>query len=339
MVEHDNSYKLLFSHAEMVRDLLLGFVKEEWVRKLDLESLERVSGSYVSDDIRDRHDDIVWRVKWGGEWLYVYILIEFQSTIDIYMPLRVLVYVGLLYQDLIREKKLGPSGKLPAVLPVVLYNGSRRWDKSTELWDLIEDVPGGLSQYRPRFTFLLLDEGAYRDEELKPLKNLVSALFRLENSRDPERIREVVTALLDWMAEPEQASLRRAFTVWFNRVFFPSRGKEMIPPEFEELTEVRAMLAETVAEWKEEWKRDGLKEGLKKGLKKGRKKGRNEGRKEGRKEGEANILLKLIELKFGPISLKDRKLVQSADSETLLRWGEQILTANKMDEIFRLKYQ
>jgi len=47
MVEHDNSYKLLFSHAEMVRGLLLGFVEEEWVRKLDLESLERVSGSYV----------------------------------------------------------------------------------------------------------------------------------------------------------------------------------------------------------------------------------------------------------------------------------------------------
>ena len=167
---------------------------------------------------------------------------------------------------------------------------------------------------------MLLDEGAYRDEDLKPLKNLVSALFRLENSRDPERIREVVTALLDWLAAPEQASLRRAFTVWFNRVFFPSRGKEMIPPEFEELTEVRAMLAETVAEWKEEWKREGLKEG----------------RQEGRQEGEVNILLKLIELKFGQISLKNRKMIQSADSETLLRWGKQILTANKMDEIFRL---
>ncbi len=180
------------------------------------------------------------------------------------------------------------------------------------------------------------DEGVYRDEDLKPLKNLVSALFRLENSRDPERIREVVTALLDWLAAPEQASLRRAFTVWFNRVFFPSRGKEMIPPEFEELTEVRAMLAETVAEWKEEWKRDGLKEGLKKGRNEGLKKGLKKGRNEGRKEGEANILLKLIEMKFGQMSLIDRKRVQSADSETLLRWGKQILTANKMDEIFRL---
>jgi hypothetical protein len=30
MASHDNSYNLLFSHLEMVRDLLLGFVKEEW---------------------------------------------------------------------------------------------------------------------------------------------------------------------------------------------------------------------------------------------------------------------------------------------------------------------
>ncbi len=75
MADHDNSYKLLFSHSEMVRNLLLGFVKEDWVQELDLGSLERVNGSYVSDDIRDRHDDIVWCVKWGSEWLYECILI------------------------------------------------------------------------------------------------------------------------------------------------------------------------------------------------------------------------------------------------------------------------
>ena len=94
MADHNNSYILLFSHKEMVRDLLLGFVKEDWVQQLDLESLERVGSSYVSDDLRDRHDDIVWKVKWGREWLYVYLLVEFQSTVDVYMPLRVMVYAG-----------------------------------------------------------------------------------------------------------------------------------------------------------------------------------------------------------------------------------------------------
>jgi len=27
--QHDNSYKLLFSHPEMVKDLLIGFVKRD----------------------------------------------------------------------------------------------------------------------------------------------------------------------------------------------------------------------------------------------------------------------------------------------------------------------
>ncbi|MEA2039434.1 MAG: DUF4351 domain-containing protein, partial [Thermodesulfobacteriota bacterium] len=143
--------------------------------------------------------------------------------------------------------------------------------------------------------------------------------FRLENSRKPEQLMEVLSFLLQWLAVPEQASLRRAFTVWFNRVLFPSgTGKETMP-RLEELTEVRTMLAETVVEWKGEWKREG----------------RKEGREEGRKEGEANILLKLLELKFGPLSEEDQSKIQAADSETLLTWGEHILTANSLGEIFR----
>jgi len=31
MADHDHSYKQLFSHAALVRDLLQGFVQESWV--------------------------------------------------------------------------------------------------------------------------------------------------------------------------------------------------------------------------------------------------------------------------------------------------------------------
>ncbi len=89
MADHDNSYKRLFSEPAMVRDLLTEFVQEEWVDQLDLDSLEKVSGSYVSGDLRDREDDIIWRVRWGEGWLYVYLLIEFQRTVDRYMAVRI----------------------------------------------------------------------------------------------------------------------------------------------------------------------------------------------------------------------------------------------------------
>ena len=80
-VMHDASYKLLFSHAEMIKDLLQGFVPQSWVQALDFSTLEKVNASYVTDDLRDRHDDVVWRVRFQDHWLYVYLLLEFQSTL------------------------------------------------------------------------------------------------------------------------------------------------------------------------------------------------------------------------------------------------------------------
>ena len=55
--EIDNTYKTLFSYPRMVSDLLTGFVREDWVRELDLSTLEKVSASYVADELRERHDD------------------------------------------------------------------------------------------------------------------------------------------------------------------------------------------------------------------------------------------------------------------------------------------
>jgi predicted transposase YdaD len=98
--DDDPSYKTLFSAPEVVRDLILGFIPDEWLHSLDYQTLERVSGSYITDDLRDRADDIVWRVKVSEDWVYLYLLIEFQSTVDPWMAVRVMTYVGLLYQDL-----------------------------------------------------------------------------------------------------------------------------------------------------------------------------------------------------------------------------------------------
>ena len=39
---HDSSYKQLFSHPDMVRDLLTGFVAGPWVQAARFDTLERV---------------------------------------------------------------------------------------------------------------------------------------------------------------------------------------------------------------------------------------------------------------------------------------------------------
>ena len=67
----------------------------------------------------------------------------------------------------------------------------------------------------------------------------------------------------------------------------------------------------------------------------GRQEGREEGREEGRQQGEARVLLRLITLKFGSPSETVREQIATADSETLLRWSERILTAQTLDEVLR----
>lgn len=325
-MDHDSSYKLLFSHAEMVADLLRGFVREDWVAELDLTTLEKVNGSYIGDDLREREDDIVWRVRWGREWLYVYLLLEFQSRVDAYMAVRVMTYVGLLYQDLIRCGQFTASGRLPPVLPVVLYNGARRWTAAEEVADLIESVPGGLDRYRPRQCYLLLEEARYSETELAPVKNLVAALFRLENSRTPEDVGRVVEALIGWLRDPEQAGLRRAFTVWLKRVFLPGRLPGVRIEEVKDLQEVRTMLADRVDEWTRDWKQQGLEEG--------RREGKLEGKLEGKREGEAELLARQLEHKFGTLDDDTRRRLAEADAEQLLVWGEHMLDAKQLEDVF-----
>ncbi len=291
-MEHDAGYKDLFSHPEMVADLLLGFVHEPWVHELDFTTLEKVSGSYVSDDLRTREDDLVWRVRLRDGWLYVYLLLEFQSSVDQFMAVRMLTYLGLLYQDLIRRRELAPGGRLPPVVPIVLYNGLLRWQAAVDVADLVAAGPGGLAAYRPQLRYLLLDQGALPDAALPATRNLVAALFRLEHSRQPEDVRQVVETLVEWLAAPAQASLRRAFTVWLKRVLLPARLPGVAVPEVSDLQEVKTMLAERVIEWTRDWKQQGLEEGLQQGLRQGLQQGKIVSARES--------VLATLELRFGP---------------------------------------
>jgi hypothetical protein len=201
---HDTSYKLLFSAPELVRDLVLGFIPDEWLHSLDYGTLEKMPGSYVTDDLRNRADDVVWRVRAGEQWVYLYILIEFQSTIDPFMAVRVMTYVGLLYQDLIRAKDILPGKKLPPVLPIVLYNGDAKWTAATDVAALIPRVPGLVSKYLPKLEYLLIDESQYNEAELSKLHNLVAAVIRFEYPVNVSR-----RVLL-----PHLRAMTRAFIAW-----------------------------------------------------------------------------------------------------------------------------
>ena len=59
-MDHDHSYKLLFSHPEMVANLLRGFVLEDWVKDLDFDKLNELQE--VKSMLAERV------IEWTEEW-------------------------------------------------------------------------------------------------------------------------------------------------------------------------------------------------------------------------------------------------------------------------------
>jgi hypothetical protein len=55
---------------------------------------------------------------------------------------------------------------------------------------------------------------------------------------------------------------------------------------------------------------------------------------EGMQQGEYSLLLRLIQRKFHEVPESYRKKMAEADAETLLEWGERILDAKYLDDIF-----
>ena len=139
---HDRNYKRLFSFTRMVEDLLRAVCDAELVEGLDFQGLEKVPTDYVGERGQERLGDCVWRVPFRDGWIYLLVLLEFQSRKDAVMALRNLEYTALLYTELGRTGHLGAPGQWPPVLPLVLYNGDTPWTEDVEMRRLIAHAGG-----------------------------------------------------------------------------------------------------------------------------------------------------------------------------------------------------
>ena len=135
---HDENYKRLFASPLMVQDVLRACLPAHRLAAADLSSLGKLSPEYVSDELRKRHGDTVWHLRLGRRRVFLLVLLEFQAQDDHWMALRIVTYTGLLLQELVRNRAPAVADeRLPAVLPVVLYNGTEPWTAAAEMRALI----------------------------------------------------------------------------------------------------------------------------------------------------------------------------------------------------------
>jgi predicted transposase YdaD len=282
---YDSSYKALFSCPELVRDLLRGYVPGKWLEEANYDSLTRINASYVSRNDRQRHGDMVWRIEVGGRWLWVYILLEFQSESDPWMAVRMMQYVSLLAEQLIKEKAQNglPQGRLPPILPIVLYNGRPEWHAPQDVVDCFHAPPGSLEAYRPAMRYLLIDQRRLQHHPLQEVRNFAEAVFRMEASRRLPDALAVVRALGKVLRAPSMQTLRRAFNQWIKALLL----RRATAPMMEEVGAIRDVFEELemLTEHRETWFDEDIEKSFLKGREEGLEKGREEGREEGWEKG------------------------------------------------------
>jgi predicted transposase/invertase (TIGR01784 family) len=258
--KHDRGYRKLLSHPKVVEDLISTFVDEDFARLIDFSKLAPYNSSFITESHEERETDMIWSVEVKGRPVFFYILIEFQSTIDRWMALRMLVYILLLYQDLIVKKIV--KKKLPSVLPIVLYRGKRPWKAPVKLQDLVEVPFEAFRPHVPEFSYLKIEEQGFSKESLLALESIMAKVFLMETV-SLEDLVEISRSFQEIYRKEIDGELKNILKKWFesklSMIGLDAEGIDLDEGEVETMfeTNVRKFKAQMKKEGKIEGKLEG----------------------------------------------------------------------------------
>jgi len=259
---HDSRYKQLFSNPKMLEQLFLSFVHEDFVQHIDFSSATQLNSSFVAEDFKQTESDLIVRVrlKNSEQEIYLFLLIEFQSSPDPTMPIRVLRYLLDFYHSLPKFKQLCRKKSLPPVFPLVLYNGDRKWKYPQSVEELLSTTKLFRTEFIPKFNMNLMEVNTYQEEVLLKIKNTVSAVFLLENT-DISQIETSSEKIVDLIEHEDQETYE-----YFIRWFLHFVGQEEVDPiTFAEINRSPKMFAKKATTFVEMKREEGRVEGLAEG--------------------------------------------------------------------------
>ena len=321
---HDQFFQRLLEKPGAAGALLRERLPVEVVQLLVDEPPELVPGTFVSRRLRGYRTDRLYKTRTiTGRQVLVYALIEHKNTPDQRVGLQLLGYKYHVLDHWDRTEGRNPDGSLrplPALVTMVVYNGSAEWDVPLSLAGAT-DADEALRPYIVDFRYSLVDLGRIPDANLSRERILRVGLLILKHGSLRRATRKkllniakqamvlgdddlvtLIYYLLGDLDGPKSALIRDILD-------------EILPGDGGRVMSVAA----------EQWKSEGFNLGLAQG----------EARGEARGEtvGKANMLLRLFRRrdKTVPAYIEDR--VRSACSDQLDEWSEQFVDGKSLADI------
>ena len=306
---HDRFFRASMSNPRVALQFIEKHIPPHIAAKIDKDSLQLMPGNFI-EDLQEWKTDLLYKVTFEGTPGYIYLLIEHQRQSDRLMPLRMLEYMTKIVRMHLQKNKNSP---LPIVYPCVLYNGSEPYPHATDLFKLFQD-PGFAREIFLK-PFQIIDLTQLSDDDLKKesLLGIMEMLLKYAFARDTVALIRNINDLLQHADKMREVELLRESAEYVFQTTKDNLSRHEVLNEFKRHlsppTQKNIMtLAEAFVE---------------------------EGRQEGRQEGMKKLLFKQLERRFpNQVTSNHLQLIEGADSDSLSLWGEKLMDASSIEEVF-----
>lgn len=230
---HDRGYKRDLSNPEEFLHFLQKYIGEDWIKEINSSQLQLCDKEFVEKDYEGKEADLIYRIaKENERQIVIFVLQELQSTIDYTMIFRILVYVvNILVRFFMatdKEERERKDFRLPAVIPIVFYNGTNEWNavKSLREYQINGSVFG---EYVLNLQYYLIDLSQVEEEYILSTNTVIDNIMYCDKFRKNAELAEIVRKALERAASLKKQEAEE-FENWVRNILLVICGnkKEMI---------------------------------------------------------------------------------------------------------------
>ncbi len=325
----DALFKDIFQIKEVIIDLLTNIVGAKWVEHLDFDTIEFLNTEFnINPTSRiKRIIDVVFKINFKGNDVYIIIILEIQSTVDYFMSSRITTYMSLFIEHLIKSGKVKPGQLLPPILPIVFYDGTKTWNAKNKLQDLFLKLPSEykeLEAFIPKVEYYLIDLSTMDKNQLLPKENsLLSQMALIEI--DDDIVQNHVNYLKVAQSQKDNPRNLSIFRIWF-KILMEHKGENLTLEDIiqEEYEMIKHKPVNVYKAYMERLNQQSRMEGL------------QEGKLEGLQEGKLETLLNLIKVKFGKINSEIEFKIKNSTTAELDSYLIRLLTASTIEDVLKI---